>query len=108
MHTTRCKVQPCLKLLQKPRNIPVKGGQGLTSLRKGGSTLPATATDPISQKQRLKKVCRFRFGNNLMIKYLQAKAGVIISDIWNTCAWVMQMCRMMQGLCNRACAADTG
>ena len=57
-----------------------KGGRCPTSLRKGGSTLPATATDPISQKYKLKKVCRLRFGNNLMIKYLQPEAGAVLSN----------------------------
>jgi len=44
----------------------------LTSRRRGGRMLPATATEPISQKYRLKKTCREKFGNSLMMRYLQA------------------------------------
>ena len=44
----------------------------LTSRRRGGRMLPATATEPISEKYRLKKTCREKFGNSLMMRYLQA------------------------------------
>ena len=35
--------------------------------------LPATATEPMSQKYRLKNACREKSGNSLMIRYLQAE-----------------------------------
>ena len=34
--------------------------------------LPATATEPMSQKYRLKKACRDRLGKSLIRRYLQA------------------------------------
>ncbi len=45
-----------------------------TNLRRGGRTLPATATEPISQKYRLKKACMEKFGKSLMMRYLHAEA----------------------------------
>ena len=47
-----------------------------TRRRRGGRILPATATEPISQKYRLKKACREKLGNSLMMRYLQAGAHV--------------------------------